>query len=391
VPKFSPFHPIFPASKELAQQITARSSDFDSQIELVKELKSNDFTWHHMTKKHLLSNNENRQPIDFVDEIVEYVEALWKKNGIVKSKEKGFLYYLQQGEDHRVGGIVGLSSLAGYQDGEIKIHEKTKINRQGFIQEIFRKTQLIGEPVLLTYTGQKFDLDRSMLMSNLILDFYSKDSLHHQIFLIEKEYEQRIQDFFSQISCFYVADGHHRTQTVYNYLSAKKKLNEGGLLSCLVHEDDLLFRAFHRKINVRLGEKKARFLDEIKGSGYRVERKSTWFIPKCAGEIVMLVDNDCYLLVKNSESDVIELEESILKKILGINNSRIDERIEFFPAKNLEELKSKWKDEKDSILFVLYPESFQTIRKIADKGEIMPPKSTYILPKFRGGMILHSL
>lgn len=391
MPKFSPFQPIFPASKELAQQITARSSDFDTQIDLVNELTSNDLTWHHMTKKHLLNGNENRQPIDFIDEIVEYVEALWKKNRITKSKEKGFLYYLQQGKNHRIGGVVGLSSLMGYQEGEIKIHEKTKTNRQGFIQEIFRKTQLIGEPVLLAYTGQRFDLHQSMLMSNLILDFHSRDGLQHQIFLIDKEYEQRIQDFFSRIPCFYVADGHHRTQTVYNYLSEKKKLGTGGLLSCLVHEDDLLVRAFHRKINVELGDKKARFLEEIRGSGYRVEKKDTWFMPKCAGEMVMRVDNDSYLLVKNSESDVIELEESILKKILGIKNSRIDERIEFFPAKNVEELKLKWKDEKDSILFVLYPESFQTIRKIADKREIMPPKSTYILPKFRGGMILNSL
>ena len=112
-------------------------------------------------------------------------------------------------------------------------------------------------------------------------------------------------------------------------------------------------------------------------------------MPSGPGEIVMLLENKAFMLKKEVSSDVIELESSIIKKLLRIEDSKSDKRIEFFPAKNVDKVRGEMGA--SQIVFLLFPESFKTIRNVADNGETMPPKSTYISPKFRGGMILHSL
>jgi uncharacterized protein (DUF1015 family) len=41
--------------------------------------------------------------------------------------------------------------------------------------------------------------------------------------------------------------------------------------------------------------------------------------------------------------------------------------------------------------FMLYPTNMAEIKTIADSNLIMPPKSTYIEPKFRSGLVVYEL
>ena len=41
--------------------------------------------------------------------------------------------------------------------------------------------------------------------------------------------------------------------------------------------------------------------------------------------------------------------------------------------------------------FHLHPVSFEQLKTVADEGGSMPPKSTYIEPKLRSGMVVYSL
>ena len=389
MPKFTPFKPIVPSNSRFAQQLTARSSDYDGQQALIDEMLSNQLTWHHMTKKHLLSGDKNSSPMDFVHETTEYVENLWREKVIIEFTEKKYLYYFQNSGNYSVGGIIGLTSLKDYEKGEIKIHEKTKPNRESFIHEIFNKTELIGEPVLLAYKGDRIIIDRDSLRNELILDFTSIDGIRHQIFSIDERVYPKIEYFFDSLSSLYVADGHHRTHTIYQYLNAKQQLEKGGLLSCIIHEDDMAVDAFHRKVKLELPQSEEIFLKKISNLGYEITRLPDVQMPSGPGEIVMLLENKAFMLKKEVSSDVIELESSIIKKLLRIEDSKSDKRIEFFPAKNVDKVRGEMGA--NQIVFLLFPESFKTIRNVADNGETMPPKSTYISPKFRGGMILHSL
>jgi uncharacterized protein (DUF1015 family) len=44
-----------------------------------------------------------------------------------------------------------------------------------------------------------------------------------------------------------------------------------------------------------------------------------------------------------------------------------------------------------AVAFHLHPVSFEQLKAVSDEGGTMPPKSTYIEPKLRSGMLVYSL
>jgi len=57
----------------------------------------------------------------------------------------------------------------------------------------------------------------------------------------------------------------------------------------------------------------------------------------------------------------------------------------FFPLKN------KIDQGDYEVAFLIHPISVQLIKEVADASKVMPPKSTYIEPKFRSGLFVHDL
>jgi uncharacterized protein (DUF1015 family) len=43
------------------------------------------------------------------------------------------------------------------------------------------------------------------------------------------------------------------------------------------------------------------------------------------------------------------------------------------------------------VAFSMFPTSIKDLMDIADKGEVMPPKSTWFEPKLRSGLFIHKL
>ena len=84
------------------------------------------------------------------------------------------------------------------------------------------------------------------------------------------------------------------------------------------------------------------------------------------------------------------LFKTILKPILGIEDLRHDNRIEYLNGKDE---KTNIKNSVDSgafkVGFGMHPASVEQMKKIADEGLKMPPKSTYILPKLRSGITIY--
>jgi uncharacterized protein (DUF1015 family) len=46
---------------------------------------------------------------------------------------------------------------------------------------------------------------------------------------------------------------------------------------------------------------------------------------------------------------------------------------------------------REAVAFAMYPTSVDELMRIADAGEIMPPKSTWFEPKLRSGLFIHLL
>jgi uncharacterized protein (DUF1015 family) len=90
------------------------------------------------------------------------------------------------------------------------------------------------------------------------------------------------------------------------------------------------------------------------------------------------------------ELDAQILYKTVLKPILGIEDLRTDTRIEYSHGKNgIVMVKNEVDNEEYKVGFGLFPASVEQVKKIADEGLKMPPKSTYIEPKLRSGITIY--
>jgi uncharacterized protein (DUF1015 family) len=85
------------------------------------------------------------------------------------------------------------------------------------------------------------------------------------------------------------------------------------------------------------------------------------------------------------------LQDHLLHPVLGIEDPRVDKRIDFVGGiRGLKELERRV--EKDmKVAFSMYPTTIMDLISISDAGMVMPPKSTWFEPKLRSGLFLHDL
>ena len=77
--------------------------------------------------------------------------------------------------------------------------------------------------------------------------------------------------------------------------------------------------------------------------------------------------------------------------MLGIEDPRTDERIDFIGGiRGLEELERRVKTDM-TVAFAMYPTSIGELFAVADAGLLMPPKSTWFEPKLRSGLLMHRI
>jgi uncharacterized protein (DUF1015 family) len=84
------------------------------------------------------------------------------------------------------------------------------------------------------------------------------------------------------------------------------------------------------------------------------------------------------------------LQETILGPIFGIEDPKTDQRLKCAGGeKAMEEIEMILKASPDAIAFTLCPLSVEQLIAVADAGEILPPKSTWIVPKIPYALLLH--
>src|SRR5690606_3104618 len=162
-------------------------------------------------------------------------------------------------------------------------------------------------------------------------------------------------------------------------------------------ETNLKINKYNRVIKDLNGHSKTEFLHLLK-QHFSIENKGqTLYTPQEKFTFGMYLDGNFYKLQlkenKIDTSDVLQsldtqiLYDFVLNPILGIGDLRTDQRIEYLSGKqSVTELKNKVDNEEFEVAFLMYTTDISEIKKIADLGLIMPPKSTYIEPKFRVGL-----
>ncbi len=305
-----------------------------------------------------------------------------------------------------IHGIIAGTSIDDYKNNVIKKHEDTLLYRVEYFKDYLHLTGFNTEPVLITYPENP-ELEQWIAAKKQKRPLYLFSSLNrekHVLWRIKDEAEiMWLQEQFENIESLYIADGHHRSasaEMLYEQDKASGNENLNYFMSFLISENDLKIYEYNRIIHDLNGLTKNQFISAL-AKDFIVENKAQeLWKPEEKFSFGMYLDGEFYALkLKDTKFDsVLEaldaqiLYEKVLHPLLGITDLRNDTRIEYIPgSKPITAIKQMIDETEFEVGFMLFPASINEIKDLADNNLIMPPKSTYIEPKFRSGLVVYEI
>ena len=397
-----PFKAIRP-TRDKVSLVASRSYLTYSKEALNDKLESNPFTFLHIINPDFSDKIKvNNQELKY--QLVRKKFDSFFKQGVFKKEIEECYYIYQHSKNGKCyTGIIAGASMQDYMKGNIKIHEQTISKREKMFSDYLKATGFNAEPVLLTYKkNEEIDfLISSFTKQRPEYEFTTTNKVSHKLWIVDTNNEiSKITEEFTKIKSLYIADGHHRMSSSSLLYSQSKGKENAYCMSYLISDNQLSILNFNRLVKDLNGLSTSIFLEKLQ-SNFTLTLKSESFKPILEDEIGMYLNGKWYSLIynptKKKNLNVVDkldpsiLTDNILSPILGIYDLKTDKRISFIDGTNLGEA-VKQVDNKDfEILFVLKSISIDTVKEVADKKLCMPPKSTYIEPKLRSGLIIYEL
>jgi len=310
-------------------------------------------------------------------------------------------------------GLIACGSIDDYFDGLIKIHEQTITEREEKLKQYLEVCDFNAEPVLFSYPNDPVidQITEEITEGHPVYDFTTTDRVRHTLWLADdRKTVKTLEEHFKKIPAIYIADGHHRSASSALLGKSRRTQNPDHngteaynyYLGVFFPESQLKIYDFNRVVKDLNGLSETQLIDKIKEIFSVEEVGVAIYKPACKHNFSMYLGGKWYSLtpkpgiVHDKEPvgslDAFLLTEHILSPILGIHDLKTDKRIGFVSGiKGMEELKNQVDNWKAKVAFGLYPVSMEQLKLIADTGHIMPPKSTWVEPKMRSGLIIYSL
>jgi len=414
MPVIKPFKAFRP-EPELVTRVASPPYDVLNTEEARQLVKDDPYSFLHVNKAEI----DLDPSVDHYDQRVyqkasENLDKLIKEKVYLQDEQEKIYIYRQIMKGRAQTGLVVCASIDDYLKGKIKKHENTRADKEKDRINHIDFTDANTGPVFLTYKAKdeiNQVVSRWTKEKEQVYDFISEDEITHTCWVVaDKSTIQQLIESFAKIDFFYIADGHHRVAAatkvglkrrgeLENY-TGKEEFNY--FLSVLFPHDELYIMDYNRVVADLAGNSEEEFIrkisekfdmEEYSGEGY--------YRPEARHTFGMYLGNCWYKLTAKpgtfDEDDVVGsldvsiLQNNLLTPVLGIEDPRTDQRIEFVGGiRGLEELEKRVKTGM-KIAFSLYPTSIVELMKVADAEKLMPPKSTWFEPKLRSGIFVHKL
>ena len=412
--KIIPFKAVRPTPDKVAL-VTCRNYDDYSPAELASWLNFNPYSFLHVINPAYMHSQKITLDKRFKNVTHKYQD--FKNEGVFMEEDKPvfFLYEIQTKAQVFVGFVAG-TSIDDYKKNIIKKHEDTLQYRVEYFKDYLHQTGFNTEPVLITYPDSE-NLDNWIAekkKSPPIYNYATTNKEKHQLWKIDADEEiQWLQDQFEQIPELYIADGHHRSASAELLYDEDRHLGNQKLnyfMSFLIAESNVKIYEYNRIIRDLNGYTKEDFLGKLAENFIIKDKEQELWKPQSKFEFGMYLDGHFYALFYKQGSGVGEkakqsrqpsilenldaqiLYVKVLQPLLGIEDLRNDERIEYIPGKqSISTIKELVDEGEFEVGFMLFPSDISEIKALADNDLIMPPKSTYIEPKFRSGLMIYEL
>ena len=410
--KVIPFRAIRPENDKV-HLVASRSVDGYNPSELREKLSGNPFTFLHVINPDFDDNIKTKPGSrERLQKVKNKFKSFVKEKIFLRDASPCYYIYRQVKEGNTYVGIIACTSIDDYLNGVIKIHEQTITSREEKLKDYLEVCEFNAEPVLFCYPNDPI-IDKTTnetLEEKPDYDFTTTDKVRHTLWVVkDKKTVQLIAQRFSEIPNIFIADGHHRSASsaLLGKIKRSTRKNYTGeeafnyYLGVFFPESQLKIYDYNRIVkdlnNLSIND----LLKKLNTKFEVTEVAGTDFKPAAKHEISMYADKKWYSLKAKENTynpkdpvgslDAAILTEHILSPIFDVHDLKTDKRIGFIPGiKGSKELKKQVDEGKAAIAFGLYPVTMEHLKWIADTNNIMPPKSTWVEPKMRSGLVIYT-
>ena len=343
---------------------------------------------------------------------LQEIERLIAEGMLTEDTEPAMFAYRLVHGGRRQLGLVCTVDAAEYRDGRIRKHEKTRPDKEDDRTRHLLASSIHAEGVFLAYREEADSTEeiRQLLLTasaNRPLIHFVADDTTHTLWRISDTSE--FEAAFARIPELYIADGHHRSAAGERASTARASESNGHtgseeynrILAAIFPAGDLEILPYNRVVKDLNGMDPDQVLQRLSEVGVLAPLEAGTDPDSLQkGEIGIRLPGSWYRLAFPPDSiphedpiaslDVALLQDRVLAPILGIGDPRTDPRIGFVGGiRGTEELERRVDDGIDAIAFSMHATSMDELLRVADAGEIMPPKSTWFEPKLRSGLFAH--
>lgn len=391
MPLIKPFTALIPAA-HLQPAIVTRPLEYYSTGEARLIVSENTYSFLHLINpalKHAYLRDAHQHLV--FRKIKDDFDSFVAQKVLVSVARPCYYIYQVSGNGVSQTGLWTLSEVSSYLDGSIKRHELTVKRREKLLSDYLEHTGLDANPVLITYAANEvIEAVTARYIKELpVIDFTFADQTVHKVWLIDEQKDiDQITAEFAAMPSVYIADGHHRAAAMANM----------ELFSTVyMNTDEIQILQFNRLVRDLNGLQPEEFLALIEKS-FTVKTSGEAVNPVKLHEIGMYLKGQWYVLKPHAdlydEQDPVEvldvniLQELLLAPLLGIDDPRTAARITFEGGKTpVTALAQMIDNGLYEVAFTLFTVSVEQLIKVADAGKVMPPKSTWIEPKFLVGIL----
>jgi uncharacterized protein (DUF1015 family) len=300
-----------------------------------------------------------------------------------------YVYRMRQGSSDHVG-VVADVRLDAFAGGGVRGHESVEPHRVEALVRFYADVPTRSEPVALLHDRRPGAGERvaEICRGRPLLHFPGPDGVEHTVWRVTGTEQTTELSAGLGHGVHYIADGHHRVAARLHAWERAGRPPEAGVLCMLFPMDGLRMSAFHRRVAGAVDA--ASLLDAASG---HFEVRS---VPTTgeASAIGLYIAGRWYDLAPTGTRPAgaaglaaAVLQDRLLGPVLGISGHG-HPRLEVLPDHVPLEHPAARCDEDGGALFVLRPPSLRRLTRIADRGEQMPPKTTYFSPKPYAGIFL---
>lgn len=297
--------------------------------------------------------------------------------------------------DHPAGRTVALLGdveVAAFFDGRVLPHERIDADRVGRLVRHLEVVGIASSPVCVVHRPDPAvtAATRVATAAPPLLTFLAADGVRVSLHLVDEPPAlAALAGAVEAAGTLFVADGHHRAAAVAAHA------RHGGaprVLTAVVPSDQLQVLAFHRRIDGLRDVTASRVLATLEADDLWPEPVHEPSEPAEPGTALLTVAGRWWAVDLRDRRgsgpveglDVRAAERHLLEPLAGLGAG--PEGITIVPVPAPQGLDALVRP--GSVGVALHPPTIDEVLAVAEAGEVMPPKSTYLAPKLRSGLLV---